>query len=120
DKDKYPTKDYDVDIYYFDEEKQEWIPQNGTVSDGKVTVTLNHFSIYGVFAVEKEEVKEPENPKGKKEVKYTIDYVIKHETKDDPSVANGFFVKPGILIERDGKTYFQAKVTSWDMIESLT
>ncbi|NLI68313.1 MAG: sortase B protein-sorting domain-containing protein, partial [Bacilli bacterium] len=34
--------------------------------------------------------------------------------------ANGSFVKPGILIERDGKTYFQAQVTSWNMIESLT
>src|SRR5699024_4301035 len=31
-------------------EKGEWIAQNGKVKDGKITVNVNHFSTYGVFA----------------------------------------------------------------------
>src|SRR5699024_5327522 len=44
DQDKFNSDEYDIDIYYYDEEKGEWVPQEGKVKDGKITATVNHFS----------------------------------------------------------------------------
>src|SRR5699024_5360521 len=53
-------------------------------------------------------------------VKYSIDYVIKHATKDETSAADSFFKKPGTLIERDGKTFLQTTINSWNMVKDIT
>lgn len=75
---------------------------------------------------EKEEVKpkpKPETPKTEDKepvVKgYKIDYVIKHATADETSAADKFFVKPGILLKKDGKNYLQLTINNWSMIDSL-
>ena len=54
------TMGYDIDsfnanevaIYYYDEDQDIWIKQDGTVNEdeGTVTVVVDHFSMYGVFA----------------------------------------------------------------------
>jgi len=69
--------------------------------------------------VEDDNATEPEEEEEADVTKYSIDYSILHADKDEPSVANEYFVKPGTLIEKDGKTYFQAEVTSWSMIQDL-
>src|SRR5690625_5881536 len=69
-----------VDIYYYDEAEEEWIAQEGTVKDGTITIIVDHFSTYGVFAKEKEEdlKEEPEKedpielPKDAEEIDYVI------------------------------------------------
>ncbi|MEI3609826.1 NEAT domain-containing protein [Pseudogracilibacillus sp. SO10305] len=48
---------------------------------------------------------------------YNIDYTIKHATKDEASTADGFFEKPGTLLEKNGKYYLQVTVTNWSMID---
>ncbi|MDY0410500.1 NEAT domain-containing protein [Paracerasibacillus soli] len=107
-------KSKDVDIYYYNEAKGKWIEQNGIVKDGKITIHPTHFSTYGVFA--------KENVKGdsKEEKSTDIDYIVKHETKDEPSIANDFFIKPGKLVEKNGEKYIQVKVNGWNMFNSLT
>lgn len=50
---------------------------------------------------------------------YEINYVVKHATKDEPSAADNFFVKPGILLEIDGEKYLQLTINNWDMIDWL-
>src|SRR5690625_436985 len=51
---------------------------------------------------------------------YEIDYVVKHETKDEESSANSFFNKPAnLLYSKDGEKYIQLTVKSWSMIEWL-
>lgn len=51
---------------------------------------------------------------------FNIDYVIKHATADERSAADNFFVKPGVLLEKNGKHYLQVQVTNWSMIDWLT
>lgn len=51
---------------------------------------------------------------------YKIDYIIKHATANEASAADNFFVKPGVLLEKDGKHYLQVKVNNWSMIDWLT
>src|SRR5690625_2664048 len=112
-----------VDIYYYDEAEEEWIAQEGTVKDGTITIIVDHFSTYGVFAKEKEEdlKEDPEKedpielPKDAEE----IDYVILHENGKEKSTANSFFVKPGYLFEKDGKTYVQVTITNGEMVKEL-
>lgn len=48
-----------------------------------------------------------------------IDYVIKHEDGEKESVANDFFKKPALLLEKDGKKYIQLTITNGDMIKEL-
>ncbi|AOV06946.1 NEAT domain-containing protein [Sporosarcina ureilytica] len=50
---------------------------------------------------------------------YEIDFVFKHETEDKASAADNFFVKPAILLEKDGERYIQITVTGSEYIESL-
>lgn len=45
-------------IFYFDEDKREWVEVGGTAKDGKVTAEVDHFAKFAVFAVEKT-VEEP-------------------------------------------------------------
>src|SRR5690625_1280125 len=117
DADKYDSEQ--VDIYYFDEEKGEWIAQNGKVENGKITVEVTHFSTYGVFAKEVEEDKndtEGEKPVGAEE----IDYTIMHENGKEESTANSFFKKPGLLFEKDGKKYVEVTITNGNMVKGLS
>src|SRR5699024_7031306 len=51
---------------------------------------------------------------------YEINYTILQENGKDVSVADDFFVKPGKLLVKDGKTYFQMTVGSADMVKSLS
>lgn len=50
---------------------------------------------------------------------YEINYVIKHETEDRPSAADSFFVKPAILLEKDGVYYLQVTVKGSEFINSI-
>lgn len=50
---------------------------------------------------------------------YTINYVIKDETKDKVSAADQFFNKPAVLIEKDGEMYLQLTSTSPEYIDWL-
>lgn len=56
---KYPDSEYDIAIYYYDEDSKTWIKQDSEVFRNTVTATVDHFSIYGVFAVEKSDIEEP-------------------------------------------------------------
>lgn len=114
----YDVDEYDpdqVNIYYYDEEKEEWIKQDGEVKDGTITIKPTHFSTYGVFATESEDESEGNVDGESKE----IDYVVKHATEDKTSSADSFFTKPAHLIERDGETYIQLTIKSWGMIDWL-
>lgn len=51
---------------------------------------------------------------------YKIDYTILHEDGTKPSVADSFFEKPGILLEKDGIKYLQMTVENGDMVRSLS
>src|SRR5699024_7928674 len=86
--------------------------------NGKITVEIDHFSTYGVFAKKKEESNEPDEqtPDELEE----IDYVIMHENGKEESTANDFFVKPGHLFEKDGETYVQLTITNGDMVKGLS
>lgn len=75
----------------------------------------------------KEEPKEDPKEDPKEEIvdltpdkAYKIMYQILHEDGNSVSVADGFFKKPGILLEHEGKTYLQMTVESADMIKSLS
>ncbi|MCF3943391.1 NEAT domain-containing protein [Oceanobacillus alkalisoli] len=50
---------------------------------------------------------------------YEINYEIKHETEDRPSAADSFFVKPAILLEKDGVYYLQITVNGSEYINSI-
>src|SRR5690625_2500913 len=51
---------------------------------------------------------------------FEINYTILHEDGNAPSVADGFFEKPGTILEYDGKTYFQLTVESAEMVQALS
>lgn len=51
---------------------------------------------------------------------YEINYTILNENGKTASVADGFFIKPGTLLEKDGKTYFQLTVENAEMVKSLS
>ncbi|QUW22013.1 hypothetical protein JSQ81_19970 [Sporosarcina sp. Marseille-Q4063] len=58
---------FDVDIYYFDEEKDAWVAKEGKVNKEakEISVDVKHFSNYGVFAqidVDKEKPPVTEKP----------------------------------------------------------
>lgn len=147
----YDTNKYssdEVDIYYYDAEQGEWIAQNGEVENGKITITTNHFSTYGVFAQveeseETEEPTQPEEPEDKEEPvvtdennnkeqpnksttdlltpdkAYKINYILKHATEDKESAAGQFF-KEAVLLTKDGVNYLQVRITNADMIDALS
>ncbi|MFC5404297.1 S-layer homology domain-containing protein, partial [Cohnella soli] len=49
-----------VAVFYFDEVKKEWVKvAGGTIKDGKITVEVNHFTKFAVFAVSKEAAPKP-------------------------------------------------------------
>lgn len=128
DTDKYNSNQ--VDIYYYDEVKKEWIQQNGIVKDGKIAINPEHFSIYGVFAVEtdeesSDETEVPEVPEVTGELvpdsAKQIDYTIIQGDNDKVSAADAFLEKPAILLEKDGNRYLQisTKPNSGKFIKSL-
>lgn len=118
---KFDSENYDVDIYYYNEEKGKWEAQNGTVKNGKVTVDVNHFSTYGVFAEKSsEDTEKPTQPIKVPSDAEEVDYVILHENGKEESTADQFFVKPGTLFEKDGQKYVQVTVTNSDMIKELS
>ncbi|WP_058306573.1 glycoside hydrolase [Gracilibacillus massiliensis] len=52
----------DKDIYYFDEENEQWIAQHATKDQGAtLSVEVNHFSSYAVLTENKEDAKEEES-----------------------------------------------------------
>lgn len=112
---KYPTTKYKIDIYYYDPVKQEWIPQNGQVKDGKVIAVVNHFSTYGVFATQK-----PIDPTNLAEGYYKIDYKFLKSGTNDPSTTQGFTEGPAyIKVDNKGNIFVALTFTSADMIEYL-
>src|SRR5699024_11218985 len=50
----------DVDVFYYNEEKNQWVKQNGQIDKDKRTITIHptHFSTYGVFAINDERSEE--------------------------------------------------------------
>ncbi|WP_164219968.1 NEAT domain-containing protein [Virgibacillus sp. YIM 98842] len=48
-----------------------------------------------------------------------IQYVIKHETDDELSRADSFFVKPATLIVEDGRKYFELTINASNMIQLI-
>lgn len=50
---------------------------------------------------------------------YEIDYIVKHEIKDEPSAADSFFVKPGILLEKSSEYYFQFRLNGKQYVNSI-
>ncbi|WP_407267846.1 glycoside hydrolase [Radiobacillus sp. PE A8.2] len=52
DDDKYEAED--VAIYYFNESTDKWEYQGGKAENGTLTLEVNHFSTYGVFAEDQE------------------------------------------------------------------
>lgn len=111
-------------------------PFGDSIHYGKAefTISLNKATIQKVdkLPIEnegaKEEPKEEEPPKqekpkqesaGKPVKGYTIDYFIKHSTQDEVSAADNFFVKPGILLQENGKNYLQITINNWRMIDWL-
>ena len=71
--------------------------------------------------------KKPEKPKEDEKAElvadkvYNLDYTIMHETKNEPSIADDFFNKPGQILLKDGIYYLQVTVDEkdWSMIEGL-
>lgn len=129
DQENFNSDDYEVDIYYYDEEKGEWIPQGGTVEGDEISVSVTHFSSYGVFAKEVESSEDPDETDDTKtptkpievpEDAKKVDYTILHENGKDKSTANSFFVKPGLLFEHDGKQYVEVTITNGDMVRGLS
>lgn len=108
-------------------------PFNGSTHYGKATfnILLNKATIQKVaqLPIKNEEPKEepreekPKEEKPKEEIEktpvkgYTIDYVVKHATKDEASAADNFFVKPGTLLKKDGKNYLEISIKNWSMID---
>lgn len=50
---------------------------------------------------------------------HNIEYVVKHEDKDEVSLADPFFSKPASLIVENGKQFIQFKIDQSNMILSL-
>ncbi|MEC0268165.1 asparaginase domain-containing protein [Paenibacillus anseongense] len=46
-------QDQQPSVFYYDETKKTWIEIGGTVMDNKITVEVNHFTKFAVFAVDK-------------------------------------------------------------------
>ncbi|MCM3409986.1 pectinesterase family protein [Metabacillus litoralis] len=57
---KDPSK---LKVFYYNEETKKWEEVGGSYKDGVVTAETNHFSIYTVFEVKKEEPKDTATPK---------------------------------------------------------
>lgn len=47
-------------IFYYDETKQEWVEIGGEVTGSEISVQVDHFTKFAVFAVDKEAVPNPE------------------------------------------------------------
>ncbi|WP_194842050.1 Ig-like domain-containing protein [Gracilibacillus salitolerans] len=56
-----------VSIYYFNEEKGEWEARGGEAENGLITLSVPHFSIYGVFAQSKTDSGGPDTDLGSKD-----------------------------------------------------
>lgn len=69
---------------------------------------------------EKKGLKELEETKLVPDKAYNINYTILESNGKGTSVADTFFEKPGTLLVKDDKTYFQFTVTSASMIKSLS
>src|SRR5699024_7667065 len=68
---------------------------------------------------------EPQKPVNKEDLltpdkAYKINYIIKQEDGKQESIANQFFVKPAIILEKEGKQYIQLKITNGDMVQKLS
>jgi len=51
---------------------------------------------------------------------YQINYEMKEAGSDNTSIADGYFAKPATLTVENGAQYIQLKVTSAEMIQSLS
>lgn len=58
DKDKYPTDEWEIGIYYYNENTNEWELQDSVIDEENsiVRAEVDHFSIYGVLAKPKNEI----------------------------------------------------------------
>ncbi|BFT73984.1 asparaginase domain-containing protein [Paenibacillus sp. P36] len=59
------AQDQQPSVFYYDETKKSWIEIGGTVVDNKITVEVDHFTKFAVFAVDK-----PKSP-GSAEVSFS-------------------------------------------------
>src|SRR5690625_6050320 len=64
--------------------------------------------------------KKPQVSTEKPDKAYEINYVIMNKNGVDTSVADQFFVKPGTLLVKDGKTYLQVTINNSEMVEKLS
>src|SRR5690625_2029700 len=73
---------------------------------------------------EKEKPEQPTTPIEQSELTpdtaYEIDYIVNHENGTSVSISNEFFVKPAILLEKDGVKYIQITITNGDLIKDLS
>src|SRR5699024_11051293 len=73
---------------------------------------------------EKEKPEQPTTPNEHSELTpdkaYEIDYIVNHENGTSVSISNDFFVKPAILLEKDGVKYVQITITNGDLIKDVS
>ena len=50
---------------------------------------------------------------------FTINFSIKHANGKDPSIADEYFKKPAMIIEKDGNMYAQLIITNGNMVKNL-
>lgn len=126
DQGKYNSDDYDVDIYYFN--GSNWEAQNGKVENGKVTLKVDHFSTYGVFAKEVKQAEGPDedenepitelDPENLSEGVYTLDYTFLKKGEDQASSMDSFTDGPAFVkVDQDGNQFVALTLTSADMIQ---
>ncbi len=56
------TNNQKPSVFYFDEQDQVWVEVGGSISGNKITVEVNHFTKFAVFAIEKEVVSPEDEP----------------------------------------------------------
>ena len=130
----------EVGIYYFNESTKTWEKQEGAVvnSDGTITLEVTGFSKYAVLAEEKQEQQTPEAPvdesnkddkKSEERQKvdtlipdkvYEIVYTLLKDDRSAKSIADQYFKKPGILLEKGDKKYVQFTITNADLVKELS
>jgi hypothetical protein len=49
-------------IHYYDEDQEQWVNIGGTVSDGTITIEVDHFGKFAVMVEKMMELEEPEEP----------------------------------------------------------
>lgn len=72
-----------VFIYHYNEQNKEWEHIGGDIRDGQITATVNHFSIYGVFAEETDNTEQPSVDNGEAEDNDKDRVIIEDNDKHD-------------------------------------